>query len=288
MSAPTDPQYYRDVAALGQRIGMKPEDFLYVGASETGLDPTLKGAARTTHTLMHNVVDSGLLTQAEWDSLPMLSAAQQLPFIERLYQLLHSKYLSGRNFQDAFEAYLANAAPGLLRYDGRYNAQTVMYGNPNQPGNSTWAANWAMDNYPVGPREAQSRNVSLSIDFAKQLVSEGKLKGWITLGDLKAFGLRPNGIWPDAVARLHSALSTASVDNAVAQVEPALYQPGQSSVAGGYAPDMSKSFSDPSAPVDTRVAPSAAQGAGSSFSQAVRFGLAGAIVWGIWRFVIRS
>ena len=252
MAAPTDPAFYQAVIAMAGRLGSKPEDLLWVWASETGFNPNPDptGAARTISTLMHPVVDAGILTQAEWDSLPTLSATAQLPFIERYYKKLRDDYI-GRKFQDTFETYLANAAPGLLRHDGQYNPATTMYGDPNAPAHtSAWSFNWPMDNFPAASNAASARGISGSAfnkEFGLQLVSEGLLKGWITLGDLKSFMLR-GGVAPIANA-------------AIAQLK--LAQAGGVTTAGysssaeeSYSPSFGPSFSNPNAPVDVRVAPS--------------------------------
>jgi len=251
---PTDPAFYQATQSLAQALGSKPEDLLWVWASETGYDPTLSGESRTISTLMHTGVVPSLLTEAEWQSLPTLTPAQQIPFIQRYYQKLVSSYLGGRAFQDTFEAYLGNAAPGLLRVDGKYNPKTVMYGDPNQPGSDVWAQNWPMDNYPVASQQAQARGAAISLDFGRQLLSEGLLKGWLTLGDLKAFMLRPSvGVFANpAIQNLHSVQAGAGVANAS-------YNPSSSSSTTGAAwtPNGDQSFSDPNAPIDTRVAPAA-------------------------------
>jgi hypothetical protein len=251
MAVPTDPAFYQGVIAMAQRLGSKPEDLLWVWASETAFNPNPdpSGNSRTISTLMHAVVDQGLLTQAEWDSLPTLTPAQQLPYIERYYKLLRDKYI-GRNFRDTFETYLANAAPGLLRPDGQYNAQTTMYGDPNAPAHtSAWSFNWPMDNYPAAATAAAARGISgkaFNKSFAEQLVSEGLLKGWITLGDLKNFMLRPgvSSIANAAIAQLKTAQTGG--------VTPAGYSP---SAEEPYSPSFGQSFGNPNAPVDTRIAP---------------------------------
>lgn len=286
--APTDSTFYLRLADLFSGFG-KPEDFLWIWSSETGLDPTLSGNSRTISTLMHDGVVPSLLTQAEWDSLPQLSAADQLPFIQRYYQQIHDKYLF-RKFQDTFEVYLANAAPGLIRPDGKYNAATVMYGSPQTPANAVWAANWPMDNYPRALQEAQSRGVKLSIDFGKQLVSEGLLKGWISLGDLRAFGMRQANaaIANDAITKYHDNLLQAknqgntTVPATYLATVPNSYVPA--GAPGGYAPDFSKSFSDPTAPVDTRVAASPSPISLLSWREALVLGVG---VWVYWKWFLK-
>jgi hypothetical protein len=249
-SAPTDPAFYQGVIAMAGRLGSKPEDLLWVWASESGFNPNPDptGASRTISTLMHPVVDAGILTQAEWDSLPGLTATQQLPFIERYYTKLRNDYI-GRKFQDTFETYLANAAPGLLRHDGQYNPATTMYGDPNAPAHtSAWSSNWPMDNFPAASNTASSRGISGSAfnkEFALLLVSEGVLKGWITLGDLKSFMMR-GGVAPLANAAI------AQLRLVQTGVTTAAYS---SSADESYAPSFGPSFSNPNAPVDVRVAP---------------------------------
>ncbi len=274
MTAPTDPQFYTDLAARFTAFG-KPEDFLWIWSSETGLDPTLSGASRTISTMMHDGVVPSLMTQAEWDSLPTLSAKDQLPFIQRYYQVIHDKYLF-RRFQDTFEVYLANAAPGLLRPDGKYSALTVMYGNPQTPANAVWAANWPMDNYPVAPQQAAARKAAMDLTLGKTLVSEGLLKGWISLSDLKNFGLRQgnSAIANDAIKRYKDA-------NAALQT--IAFDPSDGS-AGGYAPDFSKSFSDASASPDTRVAPQPSILQALTLKETVVLGVG---IWLFWRYIIR-
>lgn len=284
MSAPTDPGFYTDLATYARAWGMKPEDALWIWSSETGLDPSGSGSARTISTLLHGGVVPSLLSETEWASLPSLTARQQLPFIDRYYSQIHQKYLLGRDFKDTFEVYLANAAPGLLRVDGRYNPASVMYGSPDEPGNAVWIANWPMDNYPAALRSG----LPLTTDSAKLLLSEGKLKGYITLGDLRAFGLRQanSSIANDAINRLHDALLNAKADQPPLTGNfawvPTSYQPAGS--PGGYTPDFSKSFSDPNAPIDTRVAP---QPSSRSLLSLPEAGALAAGVWLFWRFFLR-
>lgn len=285
--APTDSQFYTDLATYAQGWNMKPEDALWIWSSETGLDPSGSGSARTISTLMHDGVVPSLMTQAEWDSLPSLTARQQLPFIDRYYSLIHSKYLLNRPFKDTFEVYLANAAPGLLRVDGRYNPLSVMYGSPQTPGNAVWLANWPMDNYPSGI--AAAAGMPQTADTAKLLLSTGKLKGYITLGDLRSFGMRQanSAIANDAINKLHDALLNAKNSDAQPLTGnfawvPTSYQPAGS--PGGYTPDFSKSFSDPSAPVDTRVAPQ--PGTKPLFTLPETLVLGGGVLV-LWRYFLR-
>ena len=260
MAVPTDPAFYTATDAMATRLGAKAEDLLWVWASETVYNPALTGSARTISTLMHNVVDSGLLTQAEWDSLPTLTATQQLPFIERFFKELHDKYLGGRGFKDAFEAYLANAAPGLLRGDGLYNPATVMYGDPNNPAHtSIWRNNWPIDSYPVATNEAKARGIAspFPLSFGEQLVSEGKLKGWITLGDLKSFMLRPDVAYfaNQAIKNLKSVRATGAIAS-TSPTDQAYVLASSTDVAPSdvpYVPDTGSLT--PSAPIDDRVAP---------------------------------
>lgn len=249
MAAPTDPAFYDAVIPMALRLGSKPEDLLWIWASETGYDPALKGESRTISTLMHSGVVPSLLTEAEWGVLPALSPTDQLPFVERYYKVIHDRYL-GRGFQDAFEAYLANAGPGMLRRDGQYNQASVLYGDPNEPAAGVWANNYPMDNFPVARQQATKRGVELTLDFAKQLVSEGLLKGWITLGDLKNFMMRGDvvALANDAIKRLHDERAQLQMQ---VILTPAGYMPPSSAP---YTPDFSKSFGNPDAPIDTRVA----------------------------------
>lgn len=251
-SAPTDPAFYDGVLAMAPRAGAKPEDLLWVWASEMSFNPSSPGKARTISALTHAVVPS-LLTESEWQSLPTLSATEQLSFIERYFRQIHDQYL-GRTFQDTFELYLANAAPGLLRRDGQYNAATVMYGNPDAPAGNVWASNWPLDNFPAARRQAALRGVPLSLDFGKLLVSEGVLKGWITLGDLRSFMQRPDVavVAGDAIRRLRDERAQLQMQ---AVLEPASYV--APAPVAPYAPDASRSFGNPRAPIDTRVAPAA-------------------------------
>jgi hypothetical protein len=259
MAVPTDPDFYSGTDAMATRLGTKAEDLLWVWASETAFDPTLSGDARTISTLMSGVVNSGLLTQAEWDSLPTLTAAKQLPFIERYYKLLHDRYLGGRGFQDTFELYLANAAPGLLRPDGQYNQASTMYGDPNNPAHTrAWRDNWPMDNFPTARTQASARGVlyPMPLSFGEQLVSEGLLKGWINIGDLKNFMIRGDvaQIANAAIQNLRSVRAGAGITSGYAQSTSTSTSAMDTTP---YVPNFGKSFGNPSAPVDTRLAPSA-------------------------------
>jgi hypothetical protein len=282
VGAPTDTNFYIQLAKLFSGFG-KPEDFLWIWSSETGFDPSLSGGYRTISTLGKGTVVPGIISQADWDKLPTLSATDQLPFIARYYKWIYDNFL-GRPFQDTFEVYLANAGQALLRKDGRYNVGSVMYGSPRDPAGSVWQANWPMDNYPTAVSEASARKVPLSLDLGKTLVNEGKLKGWISLGDLKNFGMRPShaDIANDAINRYHQALlDPAQAQNVPANITvPATYV--ASGASGGYAPNWAKSFSDPNAPIDSRVANPPSVSAAATLAEMAAFGLG---VFLIWRFL---
>ena len=262
MAAPRDALFYVDLDAMAQRVGAKSEDLLLVWTSETGLDPTQHGYARTISTILKPIALT-VMDEGTWNQLPTMTARQQLPYIERLVYAPAHKAI-GRSFRTTFEVYLANAAPALLRSDGNYNPQSVMYEGANYPDN------WPMDNMPAGANAAQADGVKLTsprgtYEYAKTLIDRGVLKGYVSLGDLANFGkrlLHGGPVFDQAVSYLHNVRANVaaglapSVDAPMSenlQWKPAAFAggagPGSSS---SYAPDFDAFPSG--APLDTRVA----------------------------------
>jgi len=285
--APTDPQFYVDLDAFGQRTGIKPEDALFVWASESGLDPTLSGNSRTFSTLMHYVAVPNVMSEEVWQRLPAMSHREQLPWVESgIYA--PARRILGRAFNSAFEVYLANAAPGLLRRDGVYSDASPMYIGGNYPDN------WTMDNYPAGVQayskwyaDAKARGQKTSLraaySVASDLIDHGVLKGYVSLGDLKNFAKRLLGrgapIAQDAIQKLNAVRASKAQGRPPTITSGAFYSPGElgafvmtgrtsptgpASPAAAiptapapsrhlYVPDFDSAFR-PNAPVDTRVA----------------------------------
>lgn len=259
MAAPRDPRFYVDADAMAQRVGARTEDLLLVWASESGLDPSISGIARTISTLIKSTAG---VDDATWDELPKMSARAQLPLVERVVYAPAHRAL-GRNFKDSFEVYLANAASALLRSDGAYNPDTPMYVGSNYPDN------WPMDNFPAPSKQAQADGVVIrsprgSYEYARSLVDRGILKGYVSLGDLAAFGrLRMNpsgGVFKQALSYLRNVRANVaaglapSVDTPLSgdmAWAPASFSEGGSE-GSGYSPDWNAFPSG--APVDTRVA----------------------------------
>ncbi len=258
--APRDPQFYRDLDAFGQRNGVRPEDALYVWASESQLDPALSGDARTFSTLMKYVAVPRYMSQEVWDHLPSMTHREQLPYVEAAIFAPAKRIIGNRPFNSAFEVYLANAAQGLLRADGNYNDDTPMYVGRNYPDN------WTMDNFPAGVpafqawyAEARGRgaptNLRAAYSVADDLIKRGVLKGYVSLGDLRNFAKRmmtPQNrrIAEEAIANLNAVRAGRTITSGyfVGRAEPVLMHP-----SGTYTPDFDSPFKR-SAPIDTRVA----------------------------------
>lgn len=291
VGAPRDPLFYVDLEAFGQRTGTRPEDALFIWASESGLDPSLSGNSRTFSTLMHYVAVPGLMSEDVWQRLPSMTHREQLPWIETgIYAPAH-RVLGGRRFNSTFEVYLANAAPALLRTDGVYSDATPMYVGNNYPDN------WTMDNYPAGvaaygtwAADARSRGQKQSLraaySVAEDLISKGVLKGYVSLGDLKAFAKRMLGgggrIANEAIALLNNVRANVAAGKSPSIDPPSgaiathgdfftgrtsPYTPPTSTAIATptgvtpYTPDFDSAFK-PGAPPDTRVAtPAAARNA---------------------------
>lgn len=261
MSAPRDPQFYVDLDAMAQRVGAKAEDLLLVWTSESNLDPTLHGNARSISTMLQPLVISAFGRDV-WDRLPSMSATEQLPYIEKLVYAPAHKAI-GRNFRTTFEVYLSNAAPALLRSDGNYNPQSVMYEGANYPDN------WPMDNMPAGANAAKADGVALSsprgtYEYAKTLIDRGVLKGYVSLGDLANFGkrlLHGGPTFDQAVSYLRNVRANVAAGDAPSvdpplsgdmAWQPASFTGGAAPAMSGYAPDFDAFPAG--APLDTRVA----------------------------------
>lgn len=268
MSAPQDPLFYRDLDAMAQRVGAKSEDLLLVWSSESDLRSDLAGNSRTFSTLMHYIAVPSVMSEEEWQKLPTMTARAQLPYVEKaIYAPAHRAL--GRSFRNTFETYLANAASGMLRPSGGYSQASVMYAGSNYPDN------WPMDNAPAGVLAAQKAGVRITspratYEFAKDLVSSGALKGYVSLGDLEVFGKRLLGsasvagsTFQSALTNLHAVRASLIAGEAPSiggpmsdflAWRPVSYQPGDaSSAAGGYVPDFDSAF-PAGAPRDDRVA----------------------------------
>jgi len=259
--APRDPQFYRDLDAFGQRTGVRPEDALYVWASESQFDPTLSGNSRTFSTLMKYVAVPRYMSEEVWEHLPRMTHREQLPYIEAAIFTPAKRIIGNRPFNSAFEVYLANAAQGLLRADGAYSDATPMYVGPNYPDN------WTMDNFPAGVpafqawlAESRGRGGPTSLRaayaVADDLIQRGVLKGYVSLGDLREFAKRMmtpanKRIAEQAIANLNTVRQGGTITSGyfVGRAEPVpLAQPSAT-----YQPDFDTPFKR-GAPIDTRVA----------------------------------
>jgi hypothetical protein len=286
-----DRKFFVDLDAMAQRVGARAEDLLLIWTSESNLRADLRwpapngDASETYSTLMKNVWVPGAINPSTWARLPQMSHAEQLPIIERaVYAPAHAKL--GRMLRDTFETYLVNAAQGLLRADGNYNPATPMYVGSNYPDN------WTMDNAPAGLKAMLAEGIPLTrdgrallpretYDFCKELVARGTLKGYVSLGDLQAFGKRVlssvalgRGTFASAVENLNSSRSAQasavqspaapSVDHpeecffdlpltGEAVVKGASFVSGELPHTSPYKPDFDSSMST-GAPVDTRIA----------------------------------
>jgi hypothetical protein len=215
VTAPIDPAFYADLIAFGQRVGVRPEDALFVWASETGLRTDLSGATRTFASLSKPLAVPAVMPESVWERLPTLSAREQLPYVEAAVFSPARKLIGGRAFRNAFEVYLATLAPGLLRPDGRYAVETPLYVGKNYPDN------WTMDNFPEGAPAYQSwirdaaarseRDLSLRAAYpvALDLIARGVLKGFVSLGDLRNFAERVNPARDAALGQALTALDAA-------------------------------------------------------------------------------
>ena len=260
MTAPRDGAFYAALDPMAQRVGAKAEDLLLVWSSETNLQPNLAGNSRTISTLMHYTAVPALMDEATWQKLPAMSPLEQLPYIERYYAPAHK--ILGRPFKNTFEVYLANAGRSLLRPGADYSPDTPMYVGAEYPDN------WPMDNAPAGAKAAQAAGVRIAsprgtYDFARSLVADGTLKGYVSLGDLRNFAARilssssSSSTFRTALgylANVRASLAAGqapSVDGPLSDANawrPASYSGG----GEGYAPNLD-AF-PPGAPVDSRVA----------------------------------
>ena len=237
MTVPKDSAFYADLLAFGHRTGVRPEDALFVWANETGLRTDLRGGSRTFASLGRPLVVPSIMPETIWERLPFLSAREQLPYVEAALFSPARKLIGGRPFRDAFEVYLASVAPGLLRADGRYGSETPLYVGRNYPDN------WTMDNFPAGVlayqqwiRDAAARgerDLSLRAAYpvALDLVAQGTLKGFVSLGDLRNFAKRPN---PLRDASLGEALGELDLARGTSGSGEA-YVPGLGAESGGLA-----------------------------------------------------
>lgn len=212
MIAPIDSAFYADLLSFGQRVGVRPEDALFVWASETGLRTDLGGGSRTFASLGKSSVVPAVMPESIWERLPLLSAREQLPYVEAAVFSPARKLIGGRSFRNAFEVYLASLAPGLLRSDGRYAAETPLYVGKNYPDN------WTMDNFPEGVLAYQrwvhdgamrgERDLSLRAAYpvARDLAARGVLKGFVSLGDLRNFAKRDHPARDAAIGQALAAL----------------------------------------------------------------------------------
>lgn len=255
-----DAQFYAALDAMAQRVGAKAEDLLLVWSSESGLRTDLAGAARTFSTLMKYSAVPTYMDDDTWERLPTMSAAEQLPYVEAaIYAPAHK--IVGRPFRTTFETYLANAAPGLLRSDGQYNPETVMYEGRNYPDN------WPMDNAPAGQLAAKADGIVIrsprgTYDYAKTLVDRRILKGYVSLGDLRNFGkrlLQGSEIFTTALGYLRNVRDNQRAGLAP-NVDPPMsgfltWKPSDA-VGAAPAPSYTPDFDafPVGAPIDTRVA----------------------------------
>lgn len=205
---PSDPGFYADLKQLAQALNVDPKGLLIVLASESNFNPgtiggkavaesgPLKGHDTTPRGLagFTKAIVPALATVAEWDAMPKMSAREQLPFVYKLYKYAGDQ--KGRPLSTNFELYLTTAAPNALSGSGRYSLNQTMYGG------RAWESNFSLDHglplrpdgVPAGPTYdsyAQAHGVRTAamtqaekLAYAKQLASEGVLKGRVTLGDL--------------------------------------------------------------------------------------------------------
>lgn len=257
MDAPTDPQFYADLIAFGRRTGIRPEDALYVWSSETALHTNLKGPSRTFSALMHPFAVPRVMSEEIWQRLPTMSAREQLPYVEAAIYGPAARRL-GRPFRSTWEVYLANAAPALLRRDGVYSPETVMYLGSQYP------SNWTMDNrsvaVPAYLAHAAGKSLPASYDVARNLVQQGALKGYVSLGDLRDFAKRLEGAhsgnaqaFDCAYAALQRAKGSSLVSGGSGGFEGAFYVGALGCPPASYVPDFDSQFSS-SAPPDPTVA----------------------------------
>lgn len=276
--APQDPQFYVDLIKFGQRTGVRPEDALYIWTSETGLDNAMSlPGSRTFSALMHYIAVPNVMSEAIWQRMPSLSHREQLPYVESAVFTPAHRMIGGRPFNSTFEVYLANAAPGLLRTDGRYSDATPMYIGSNYPDN------WTMDNFPAASGKGGS-SLRGNYDVALSLIDQGVLKGYVSLGDLRNFAKRltsstsSSDVFHQAVQKLNATRSAAphvaGFSNefefaGFTSSSPPMRLPLPSSSSSndpgsptpqalrGYTPDFDSSFTA-NAPPDTRIATVAA------------------------------
>lgn len=276
--APIDPLFYVDLDAMGQRNGFRAEDALYIWTSESNLNPTLDGASRTISTLMYGTAVPVIGVDA-WNKLPSLSHREQLPYIEQVVWVPAHRSIGGRSFRSTFEVYLANAASALLRPDGIYDDKTPMYIGGNYPDNWTMERTDLNDNQTTAAVDAyrawvnaQPKGVNTSLraayPVAQALISQGKIKGYVSLGDLRWFGKRlgtSSNTLNTAITYLNGVRASVAANEAPNIHGPLTgsfaWQPA-STTTPTYTPDFDSQFAAPGTAPDTRVAtPSAARAA---------------------------
>jgi hypothetical protein len=223
---PQDDAFYLRLIQMARTIGAKPEDLIVVMASETNLDPgsTRGKPFRGLNTMGLSQAQSAGISADDWARLPDMTPTQNLDYSEKFFLYLLKS--AGRNkFVNALDLYLSNAAFGIW-VKPPIMPDTVMYGGG--PGNP-WASNYAMDNYPAG--------VGLTLDQARAEIGH-KLKGYVSVEDLRQFMLRSNveSTWKGAVKKLASIQAQAGLENSP-DYSPVGYV--QYNPSGGYVPDTS-------------------------------------------------
>jgi len=224
---------YSSLDEFGSRVGVRPEDALFVWASETKLRPDESGSIRSFAGIPASRA-VGVIPKSIWDAIPDMTPSEQLSYVESVI-FLPAKKILGRPFANAFEVYLATLAPGLLRPDGRYSVETPLYTGRSYPDH------WTMDEFPTGleayrvwacGRSGESTSIrSAYPPVATALARNGRLKGYVSLGDLRAFAKRSD---PERDQALGLALAQLAQARSAGEVELETLH---------YAPDLDSLFS---------------------------------------------
>jgi hypothetical protein len=293
--------FFSALIPMAQRIGTKPEDLIVVFAGESGLNPAQgtppagsdNAGGKGLSAITRDVASVAGLTDDQWKAFHLLSAEQQLPYIETYFaKILASFGLKG--YRNALELYLANAASTVF---GNYRTKGVSPTDVLYSG-AGWRGNLGMDNYPILANKygnaiqafRVANNVSYGVAqeaIAQKALAAGDLKGYVSYADFlnyaKASVTRSN--WRDGIARLRDIQQIAATDPRYGYT-PVSYTP---SGTDPYTPDFQLLNPD-GTPVKMPPAVQAPiQKPNPNWvADLLVVGVIGAAGWALWRFVIKK
>jgi hypothetical protein len=222
---PDDPGFYTDLKAYSEALGFDPLAMLVIIASESNfntgtISPPIIATPQTSldkSLIGHDLAPRGLigftainvptlLSAAEWDALPTMTAKQQLAYVVKAMKSSLAR-VANRPFSNAYELYLANASPASLTASGKYDLTSTLYSG------NDWLDNLGMDHgppiddkgvpqgdtaYSIALKTGQTASLppnasrQQKLAFAGPLVQQGRIKGKVTLGDLQKHSERMN------------------------------------------------------------------------------------------------